>query len=74
MSNNVIRNICICLLVISLLLLGIKNFDNLALFNKDSKSENSPSSRMSYGRFLDYLDNDPEDMIDTLNYWVGTDC
>jgi hypothetical protein len=24
--------------------------------------------------FLDYLDYDPQDMIDTLNYWVGTDC
>jgi hypothetical protein len=24
--------------------------------------------------FLDYLDNDPEDMERTLNYWVGTDC
>lgn len=26
------------------------------------------------GGFLDYLDDEPEDMIETLNYWVGTDC
>ena len=61
MSNNLIRNICICLIAISLLLLGIKNFDTLAIFNNNPKSEkesskNSPSSRMSYGRFLDYLE------------------
>lgn len=24
--------------------------------------------------FLDYLNNNPQDMIDTLNYWIGTDC
>lgn len=26
------------------------------------------------GGFLDYLDDEPEDMIETLNYWIGTDC
>jgi cell division protease FtsH len=61
MSNNLIRNICICLIAISLLLLGIKNFDSLGILNNNSKSDkeyskNSPSSRMSYGRFLDYLE------------------
>ena len=24
--------------------------------------------------FLDYLNYNPQDMIDTLNYWIGTDC
>lgn len=61
MSNNLIRNLCICLIAISLLLLGIKNFDSLGILNNNSKSDkeyskNSPSSRMSYGRFLDYLE------------------
>lgn len=26
------------------------------------------------GGFLDYLNYNPQQMIDTLNYWVGTDC
>lgn len=26
------------------------------------------------GGFLDYLSSSPNEMIDTLNYWVGTDC
>lgn len=26
------------------------------------------------GGFLDYLSYNPQQMIDTLNYWVGTDC
>lgn len=26
------------------------------------------------GGFLDYLSDNPLDMIDTLNYWIGTDC
>jgi cell division protease FtsH len=61
MPNNLIRNICISLIVISLFLLGLKNFDNSVLFNNNVKpdkesSKNSPSSRMSYGRFLDYLE------------------
>ena len=38
MSNNLIRNICICLIAISLLLLGIKNFDSLAIFNSNPKT------------------------------------
>ena len=24
--------------------------------------------------FIDYLSTRPQEMIDTLNYWVGTDC
>ena len=56
MSNNLIRNLCICLIAISLLLLGIKNFDSLGILNNNSKSDkeyskNSPSSRMSYVDF-----------------------
>jgi cell division protease FtsH len=61
MPNNLIRNICISLIVISLVLLGLKNFDSSGIFNNTVKadkesSKNSPSSRMSYGRFLDYLE------------------
>jgi hypothetical protein len=26
------------------------------------------------GGFLEYLSTSPSQMIDTLNYWVGTDC
>jgi hypothetical protein len=26
------------------------------------------------GGFLDYLSYNPQEMIDTLNYWIGTDC
>jgi hypothetical protein len=26
------------------------------------------------GGFLDYLSSNPQQMIDRLNYWVGTDC
>jgi len=59
MRNNFIRNICIGLIVISLLLLGLKNFDSSVILNNNSdkeSSKNSTSSRMSYGKFLDYLE------------------
>ena len=59
MGNNLIRNICICLIVISLFLLGLKNFDSAVILNNNSdkeSSKNSTSSRMSYGKFLDYLE------------------
>ena len=26
------------------------------------------------GGFLDYISPNPQQMIDTLNYWVGEDC
>jgi cell division protease FtsH len=59
MRNNFIRNICIGLIVVSLLLLGLKNFDSSVILNNNSdkeSSKNSTSSRMSYGKFLDYLE------------------
>jgi cell division protease FtsH len=59
MRNNFIRNICIGLIVISLLLLGLKNFDSSVILNNNSDKESSKnftSSRMSYGKFLDYLE------------------
>ena len=59
MRNNFIRNICIGLIVISLLLLGLKNFDSSVILNNNSDKESSKNftnSRMSYGKFLDYLE------------------
>ena len=59
MRNNFIRNRCIGLIVNSLLLLGLKNFDSSVILNNNSDKESSKNftnSRMSYGKFLDYLE------------------
>ena len=61
MPRNLIRNICIALIAISLILLGLKNFNGTSIFNNNGKpakeiSQNTASSRMTYGRFLEYLE------------------
>jgi len=61
MPRNLIRNICIALIAISLILLGLKNFNGISIFNNNGKptkeiSQNTASSRMTYGRFLEYLE------------------
>jgi len=61
MPRNLIRNVCIALIAISLILLGVKNFNGISSFNNNGKptkemSQNTASSRMTYGRFLEYLE------------------
>jgi cell division protease FtsH len=61
MPRNLIRNICIALIAISLILLGLKNFNGISIFNSNGKpskefSQTTASSRMTYGRFLEYLE------------------
>jgi cell division protease FtsH len=61
MPRNLIRNICLVLIAISLILLGLKNFNGTSAFNINRKpakefTQNTASSRMTYGRFLEYLE------------------
>jgi cell division protease FtsH len=61
MPRNLIRNICLALIAISLILLGLKNFNGTSVFNNNGKpakefTQNTASSRMTYGRFLEYLE------------------
>jgi cell division protease FtsH len=61
MPRNLIRNVCVALIAISLILLGVKNFNGISSFNNNGKptkemSQNTASSRMTYGRFLEYLE------------------
>ena len=62
MWENILRNTLVGLMILSLTSTGIKNFnptDMMPEANVKSKIElnkNSVSSRMTYGRFLDYLE------------------
>lgn len=61
MQNNLLRNIVIVLIVLCLSFLGIKNFGDTSIFNKTDSSntqklQSTASSRMTYGRFLEYLE------------------
>jgi cell division protease FtsH len=61
MPRNFIRNICLALLALSLILLGLKNFSGTSAINNNGKpakefTQNTASSRMTYGRFLEYLE------------------
>jgi cell division protease FtsH len=61
MPRNLIRNICIALIAISLILLGLKNFNGTSILHGNGKpakefSQTTASSRMTYGRFLEYLE------------------
>ena len=62
MNRNTLRNIIIVIIVFSGISLGIKNF-NLGglqspetIRNTAQLNQNVVSSRMTYGRFLEYLD------------------
>jgi cell division protease FtsH len=61
MPRNLLRNILISLIALSVIALGLKNFDGPAIFdnNKNATStttQTTASSRMTYGRFLEYLE------------------
>ena len=61
MQNNLLRNICIILITAFLIILGIQSFTGDQETGKNinlrpSISKNTTSSRMTYGRFLDYLE------------------
>ena len=62
MGRNIIRNILLAILILSLSTIGIKklNFEensNVATIKNNSESNQSLiSSRMTYGRFLEYLE------------------
>jgi len=61
MPRNLLRNILISLIALSVIGLGLKNFDGPAIFdnNKNATStttQTTASSRVTYGRFLEYLE------------------
>ena len=65
MPRNLLRNILIGLIAISVIALGLKNFDNSAILENNNStsstsnrtiSQTTSSSRMTYGRFLEYLE------------------
>ena len=62
MGRNLIRNILLVILILSLTTIGIKklNFDdnsNIGIVkNNPERNQNLISSRMTYGRFLEYLE------------------
>jgi len=62
MGRNIIRNIFLALLILSLATIGIKKlkFDENpnvgTIRNNPEKNQNLISSRMTYGRFLEYLE------------------
>jgi cell division protease FtsH len=62
MGRNLIRNILLVILVLSLTTIGIKklNFDDNpnigTVKNNPERNQNLISSRMTYGRFLEYLE------------------
>jgi cell division protease FtsH len=61
MPRNLLRNILIGLIAVSVIALGLKNFDGSAVLDNNSNSarpatQTTASSRMTYGRFLEYLE------------------
>jgi len=63
MPRNIFRNIFIGLILISIISIGVKksDFNEIGIIQNNSKSEtelnqNVVSSRMTYGRFLEYLE------------------
>nr|YP_009496547.1 putative plastid division protein [Actinocyclus subtilis]AWT39260.1 putative plastid division protein [Actinocyclus subtilis] len=62
MNRNFIRNILLVILILSLTVIGVKkfNFDdntsNVTVKNTSEINQNLISSRMTYGRFLEYLE------------------
>jgi cell division protease FtsH len=62
MPRNLLRNILIGLITISVIALGLKNFDNSSMLDNNTPSatrtvtQTTASSRMTYGRFLEYLE------------------
>ena len=62
MSRNTVRNILIAIALISTLSIGIRKFNILGLENPENirttaqLNQNVVSSRMTYGRFLEYLE------------------
>jgi len=62
MGRNLIRNILLVILILSLTTIGIKklNFDDNSnigtVKNNPERNQNLISSRMTYGRFLEYLE------------------
>jgi cell division protease FtsH len=61
MPRNLLRNILIGLIAISVIALGLKNFENPAMLENNSNTnrqiaQTTASSRMTYGRFLEYLE------------------
>jgi cell division protease FtsH len=62
MGRNIIRNVFLALLILSLATIGIKKLKidenpNIGTVrNNPEKSQNLISSRMTYGRFLEYLE------------------
>jgi cell division protease FtsH len=61
MPRNLLRNILIGLIAISVIALGLKNFDSPAILDSNSNTnrqvaQTTASSRMTYGRFLEYLE------------------
>jgi cell division protease FtsH len=61
MPRNLLRNILIGLIAISVIALGLKNFDSPIILDNNSNTnrqvaQTTASSRMTYGRFLEYLE------------------
>ena len=61
MPRNLLRNILIGLIAMSVIVLGVKNFDSPAILDNNSNTnrqvvQTTASSRMTYGRFLEYLE------------------
>jgi cell division protease FtsH len=61
MPRNLLRNVLIGLIAISVIALGLKNFDGSAVLDNNPNvtrpaAQTTASSRMTYGRFLEYLE------------------
>jgi cell division protease FtsH len=59
MDRNTIQKILIGLFLLACIFIGIRTFDGNSFSQNSSKSEvsaNVSSSRMTYGRFLEYLE------------------
>ena len=59
MDRNIIQKILIGLFFVACIFIGFRLFDNNVFNNNSAKSEvstNVSSSRMTYGRFLEYLE------------------
>jgi cell division protease FtsH len=61
MPRNLLRNILIGLIAVSVIALGLKNFDGSAVLDNNPNvtrpaTQTTASSRMTYGRFLEYLE------------------
>ena len=61
MPRNLLRNILIGLIAVSVIALGLKNFDGSEILDNNPNvtrpaAQTTASSRMTYGRFLEYLE------------------